>query len=277
MKNTSLPLILTLFLGFIIFFNLSGQSKYKKNDHVKISLKKANGNYLIDYTFKDQFSQTINMKIVFPIEGTEAMIDRFGIPNWLFKRYQDTPANRYKRKQIIEEGLFVQNGNYLEINYNAVVEYYSPFCKPIAQSIINLLTQQQKDSRLNRIEMAMRFVQDIPYGVPPSKNGKRYFGGILTPPQVLIKKYGDCDSKALLFAGILSFLIDSSDIIFLHQNDHLLTAIKGIPSAGDTYIEYNASTYLLAETAGPANRSLGEKGQYYNKKFSVQPLNITKQ
>ena len=122
--------------------------------------------------------------------------------------------------------------------------------------------------------MAIRFVQDIPYGIPEFSDKNRHYGGVSPPPQLLIKGCGDCDSKVLFFAGILIYLIDSDDIIFLNQSKHVLSAIKEEPKNGSTYIKYKKEKYLIAETAGPGLRSLGEKGNYYKNSFKVEELSI---
>jgi hypothetical protein len=140
--------------------------------------------------------------------------------------------------------------------------------------IVGSLAEYGADTRRNRIEFAMRFVQDIPYGIPDFKDKDRHFGGVHVPPQLLISGYGDCDSKVLLFVGILAYLIPSADIIFLNQKDHVLSAVREKPEKGLTYVTYRNEEYLIAETAGPGMRLLGQKGNYYRNQFRIETLKI---
>ena len=269
--NKYILISIFLFAPFVIF----SQKRITSNPYVKYEVNISEEKYFIEYTFKDQFNNFQQFTLGYPLEITNHMIDRFGVPNWMFNEYHDTWENRLKRKNILKEGLFRLENNVIEADKSAVIIYYSEiFCKPVAGLIADALAGYGKDTRRNRIEMAIRFVQDIPYGIPEFSDKDRHYGGVSPPPELLINGYGDCDSKVLLFAGILIYLIDSDDIIFLNQSKHVLTAIKEEPDKGSTYIKYKKEKYLIAETAGPGLRSLGEKGNYYKNSFKVEELNI---
>jgi hypothetical protein len=231
--------------------------------------------YDISYAFLNPFDQNETFTIQLPVDQTNQMIEIFGIPASMFESFAPTPDVISARKQKLEKGLFILDNNTIEVNKSAVVEVYSEtFCRPIAEFIVESLKSYGRDSRRNRIEFAMHFVQDIPYGIPKYEDKTRHFGGVFPPAKILIAGYGDCDSKAILFAGILAYLIEPADIIFLNQTDHVLSAIRGAPAQGMTYIRYEGETYLIAETAGPGRRKLGEKGQYFQSRHMVEPLKI---
>lgn len=270
-----LKIFLLIIPIFLIHINLSSQNTIEKNNYVNYNAELIDGNYEISYTFADHYNnlQTYNLSI--PAEQTNIMINNFGIPVWLFEPYVDNEANREYRQQIIAKGLFRLNQNIIEVDKSAVLDYYSAtFAKPIAEMIVSSLNDYGTDNRRNRIEFAMRFIQDIPYGVPEYDNGERHYGGVNIPPKLLIKGLGDCDSKVLLFVGILSYLIPAEDIIFLNQKDHVLSAVKELPDKGETYIKFRDEYFLIAETAGPGKRLLGQKGNYYRDKFTIETLNI---
>jgi hypothetical protein len=231
--------------------------------------------YIIDYTFKDHYDHLQQYILRLPLNFTKNEISVFGIPQWLFEPYADSDYNRLVRNKTITAGLFMVDGNKIEVDKNAVIAYYAEtFGRPIAEMIIQSLEEYERDTRRDRIEMAMRFVQDIPYGIPDYGNTNRHFGGVSPPPGVLCNGYGDCDSKALLFASIIIYLVPAEDFVFLNQPDHVLSAIKDEAKDGDTFIKYNGKQFLLAETAGPAKRSLGEKGDYFGNEWEVEPLRI---
>ena len=251
------------------------QRQYTRNPHTVYDIVSDEFFFTIHYTFKDHYNHLQNYTLTLPVDFTTSEIAVFGIPKWLFDPYPDNEYNRTIRKKELESGLFEIRDNLIEVDKSAVVERYAEtFCKPIAQMIVHSLEEYNRDTRRDRIEMAMRFVQDIPYGIPEYADHNRHYGEVSTPPGILINGYGDCDSKAILFAGILIYLVPADDFIFLNQPDHVLAAVIGTPDENDTYVEFDGDTYLLAETAGPGKRMLGEKGNYYRDKFTVEQLNI---
>lgn len=247
----------------------------EKNDHVVYNVEKEGNQYLINYRFRDPFQNFQTYRLTLPAEETDLMIDIFGIPRWLFEPYIDNELNRKVREAEIKRGLFCLRDNMIEVDKSAVTLYYSEvFTRPIAEMIVSSLADYGADNKRNRIEFAIRFVQDIPYGIPAYNDSERHFGGVHIPPQLLLRGFGDCDSKALLFAGILIYLVPASDILFLNQKEHVLTAVRETPSEGDTYLKYQGDKFLVAETAGPGELPLGKKGDYYREQFRVEQLDI---
>ena len=246
------------------------------NPHVGYEVKNENGVVSISYSFKDQFENTQEFNFVFAEDKMIRDINKFGVPVWMFETYQVTEKNVKHRKEVMKEGLFMLNENIIEVDKNAFVEFYSNYyCQPIAMEIVKALAVYGKDNRRERIEMAMRFVQDIPYGVPEFADATTHYGGVSPPPELLARMFGDCDSKALLFTGIMVYLIKGDEIVFLNQPNHLLTAIKAEPGRGQTYVRYKRKKYLIAETAGPGRRKLGKKGNKFTNKVSIEPLTIS--
>lgn len=264
-------------ITFILFssFSISAQKNLEKSPHVIYNITEEEGNYSVNYRFQDHYGNYQNYQLLLPVEYTQLAIAKFGVPLWLFDPYVDNDYNRRIREQEINNGLFKLDENLIEVDKSAVINYYAEtFCKPIAQMIVESLVDYHRDTRRDRIEMAIRFVQDIPYGIPEFENDKKHFGGVLPPPRILIDGFGDCDSKVMLFVGILMYLIPGNDIIFLNQKDHVLSAIKELPEKDLTYIKYKNQKYLIAETAGPGLRLLGERGHYYQDKFLVESLQL---
>lgn len=268
----TLKLFLLLMLCSVTLF---AQKNYRKNGHASLWPEKTSEYYRVNYRFKDQWGNMQHFKLHFDIAMTEQMNARFGIPRWMFDRWTVTPENVAEREMVMREGMYRRFGNHLKADYDAIVGYYAPvFGKPIAELIIAQLRAMGKDNSLNRVEMAMKFVQDIPYGVPKDRKEGLHRGGILTPPEVLITSgYGDCDSKTLLFAGILSYLINPEDILFFLQDNHVLSfvAVDG-HNLGGTFLTENGRRYYMAETAGPGRRRLGESAKDDQQTGTVIPF-----
>jgi len=248
-----------LILLFIPFFSFS-QTKYKKNKHVEIQTIVVDEDYLVEYVFKDHFNQIHNVSFSFDKEKADESIDRMGIPYSMFDKFKLTEENLRRNKQILEAGLFKNENNKLELDYDAVVSFYRPYCKGIAEKLISLLNSQDQDNTLNRIELTMKFIQDIPYAIP-RKNRNVYKNGCLAPIEVLIDGYGDCDSKTLLFASILTHMIPTEHILFVKGDNHVLTAVRFDEKVlqKTDFFRYNRKKYYICETAGPGRRLFGEK------------------
>lgn len=269
---------INVFILLAVIFYISGfsQVRYKKNEHVRINTNVENGDYIINYTFRDHCDEIRIFNLKYPKVKTDSMIEKHGIPTWLLHSYEMNEENIALRNDALDKGFFRKNNLDLFVDKNAVVNYYAlDFGKPIAEYIIKALRTKDEDSRYNRIEYAMKFVQDIPYAVPDKNIGNKHIGGFFTPPQVLINGYGDCDSKTVLFVSILIYLIDPSDIFFLGQTGHLLTGIKDDLIPGRVGVIFENNEIVVAETAGPGRPKFGQKKEIKEKTARISRLNFT--
>ncbi|MEM6845711.1 MAG: hypothetical protein AAF632_26110 [Bacteroidota bacterium] len=198
------------------------------------------------------------MEFTFNRDEADRLIQDYGIPTSMFKPYIENQQVLQERARILEDGLFVREDNKLVPDYRAMIDHYQDFLQPVANALVQVLQESGRDSRSERIEIAMKFVQDIPYAIPNNDTRRMYYGGITSPPETLLNGYGDCDTKVILFICILSHLIDRNDIVIIDQPGHLLTAIRGKKPTNGTYIKYKGATYILAETAGPGRMNWGE-------------------
>ncbi len=264
-----------LFFSFL-YISLCAQNGENdvRNPYVKYKVTKTGGLYNISYTFKDINSRLLDVKLSLEQKTTDFAIDKFGVPGWFLKPYSVDKKTILRRKKIMRQGLFKQEGSRLLPDYSAMIQYYRPFVRPVAKLIRQILSGRNADNERNRIELAMRFVQDIPYAVPPDRRGGKITSGVFSPPEILINGYGDCDSKVILFIGILSYLIDPERIVILRQKNHLLSAVRENPKDGEIFVRYRGKKYLIAETAGTGHFSLGEKGDYFSSSFSIIPLSF---
>lgn len=88
-------------------------------------------------------------------------------------------------------------------------------------------------------DLALSYVQEIPYKVPDEPFGLR------PPPLVITKKEGDCDSKALLLYMILNDL--GIEAVILSSKAHAHTMV-GVPvPTGGTAFRWKNRKYAFAE------------------------------
>jgi len=255
-----------LFFLFAFFsIHLSAQRNYKANDHVGYRISQSGEDYVIKYTFKDPWGALCRISWSLDKSQTDKDISKFGIPKWMFDPYPDRPDVRAKRYRILSNGLFKVEKNTIMVDKNAMINTYQDYTKVLAEWMVDYLREYYVDSRLNRIRLAMAFVQDIPYAIPEDVDPNWYYGGVIATPNILTCGYGDCDTKAILFAGILCHLIDPNDLRFAGEPGHMYTLIKANPRDLDqdnrlSYYQLPEGKFFVAETAGPGRLDFGQEG-----------------
>jgi hypothetical protein len=237
----------------------SDAENFQINDHVAYEAGKTpDGGLHVRFQFKDHTGALLVFEHTYDYQRTLEMIARFGLPGNFLRPYPASEAPN--RRKLLDNGMFQLRGDTIRADLSAVTTFYSDeFAKPIADFIFTSLRQRGLDSRTARIAMAMAFVQDIPYGIPTLHDGV-FRGGVSPAPLILLSGFGDCDSKATLFVGILRHLIPPEDILFLYQHGqpHLLTAIQDVAAPGRSTLNHEGRLFVLADTAGPGRLDFGE-------------------
>lgn len=124
--------------------------------------------------------------------------------------------------------------------FEAFSEASAPHLAPLAAR----LAQEIGDRQFNAHQAAsflLSFVQNIRYQIP-----EELPFGILPPALVASQSWGDCDSKALLLADLLSAVSIESVIISSVAHRHSMLGIA-IPSSGNAFTA-NGRSYAFAET-----------------------------
>ena len=265
-------------LLFVAVFTGFTQENYKRNFWVKYKTQVRHGKYIINYTFLDFQGNECTFQYQMDKQTADRDIEKFGIPKSMLGSYKVTPETLEYRRRMLEQGLFKKHGNLLEPDFNAMINYYAPYTKPIAEWIIQYLRKNYTDTRLNRIKFALAFVQDIPYGVPPDyTKDNKYVNGIAPPPKILRDGYGDCDSKSVFFAGIMCYLISPDDIILAKEPNHMFVLVQNDDlnvreNGAVTYYNYNGRKYIVAEVAGPGRFEFGQKMQRQYSSAQLYPV-----
>jgi len=278
-KNHGLGVVLLAFLAMLPVATAVAQDRlyfyntWPANPGVDADIYEEGGHYIIRYRFIDHFNRPQVFTLRYPIEATNSAISEYGIPREIFSSYKT--SEEQLRNELIRRGFFKKEGNIVSINRNALIDYYSyDYCRPIAQQIVSALAAYNRDTRQDRIEMAMKFVQDIPYGVPNFDDDEWYYGEYIPPPMVMLCMRGDCDTKAVLFACIMVHLIHPSDVVFLRTSGHLLTAVVESYGTG-VNMTHNGKQYYLAETAGPGRYHLGDQSLYNGASYYIEDLKLS--
>ena len=248
-------------------------SEYQKTPFTQQNVEITKKVYAFKYKFSSPSNEWYEWKWKYKRVETNEMIKKFGMPQSIFEPYPATKKNVRLRNQVIKKSFFKGEGNVLYPDFNRMIPFYMGFTSPLYALTIKTLG---KDSTpRERVEFLLRFVQDIPYGIPPNRSNSKVISGILTPPQIFIEKWGDCDSKVLLISSILAHE-PRYKILLVYLENHLLMAFEGRPHPNDSFIVFQGSKFILADPTGPAHLKLGNPGPDFKGNFKkIELLQIT--
>ena len=248
-------------------------SEYQKNPYTEQYVEITKKVYGFKYKFSSPTNEWYEWEWKYKRFETNEMIKKFGLPQSILEPYQATKKNVRLRNRVIKESFFKEEGKKLYPDFNRIIPFYMGFTSPLYALTIKTLG---KDSTpRERVEFLLRFVQDIPYGIPPNRSNSKVISGILTPPQIFIEKWGDCDSKVLLISSILAHE-PRYKILLVYLENHLLMAFEGRPHPNDSFIVFQGSKFILADPTGPGHLKLGHPGPDFKGNFKkIEPLKIT--
>lgn len=175
--------------------------------------------------------------------------------------------------EIRHSDFYIKNGE-LIFRYDKIINDSRDITYPLYQKFEDIFNRFRLNRR-DQLELIMRFLQDIPYEIPPLNYQNRYIGGLFPPSEIIKIGKGDCDSKAVLMASILShdpFFYNKLAIIVVPG--HALLGIETVPLAYDQYITYEFKKYVYAEPVGPARTPIGKTNSPYSEGIEVHPLSL---
>jgi len=210
------------------------------------------------------------LNIDFEPTSVSMVVDRFGVQSSLIERTKDGVQFllRPESKQHIQFLSELREGSWMltddgqvEVDYLKLVEDSHGLSKPIALHIAKELKRIGKDDYYNRVQATLNFVQFLPYGQPDFDIDDFFFLGVSLIQESLVLNYSDCDSKSLLFATVLSHLIDPQNMVFVvcdvgeedgELERHMMVGVKGLENIEGCSVNYQGSEFLLLETTSPS-------------------------
>jgi hypothetical protein len=215
--------------------------------------------YQFTYNFRDQQGNPTTWKWTYDKNKIDELGSQFGVPLDFYEPYIVTDEVLAEREKIMKESLFHEDGDYILPHYPAIVNAHKDFGK----KIYDLAEAHLGDKAAfhSRIELIMRFCQDITYRIPPQKWNGKIISGIFPPSISLKEGWGDCDTKAMILSSILANN-PNYKIIAVTVPGHLFLAVKGVPQAYQNTVSYKGEEYIICEPVGPARLELGKKSVY---------------
>lgn len=141
----------------------------------------------------------------------------------------------------------------VSFDHAALVREYADDLRPVALA----LQAGTTDDRAF-VARTLSFVQSIPYEARKRKGGDP---GYRRPLALLSRDRGDCDSKSVLFLGIVHAALPDLPLAVVYVPGHALVGV-GLPKEkGERTFREDGVTYVYAEPVGPAQAPLGEVGR----------------
>lgn len=206
-----------------------------------------------------QGSTTTELTCKITVEPSEVAfaINSFGIPSqWTSISYKDEADLAKKQQQLRERASthgikMLQEGNKFIVDYKWVVDHSTKDLVDVARTIRNTARRKGYRSRRELIGAIASFAQSMEYRIPPdhrtNEEGEKILtAGAMMPLETLTNRWGDCDSKSLLFAS-LARSIDLVDVCFIVMDKHLFAGIHITPEQDDDKIRYKGKEWVLVE------------------------------
>jgi hypothetical protein len=207
------------------------------------------------------FSYTLSPNEVSPY------IDHFGVRKQFISKIDDSTVtiNQSVSEHELHQGLnkggwFFKSYADWGLDYQNIVKANYRFSHSIADHIVKELIQIKQDSYFNRVQVALNFVQYIPYGRPNFDTNEWYYHELAIPAESFIIGYSDCDSKSVFLATILMHLIPHENIVLVDclvrsvnektNGAHMMLAVSGLDIIGENILHKNKN-YILLETTAP--------------------------
>lgn len=196
-------------------------------------------------------------KIKIDQKKVDFAIESFGIPEtWTTINYSDEKELATKQKALNEKvknhGIKMMEGDdQFIVDYGWVVQKSENDLIEIAETIQSTARKRGYRTKRELLGAFASFSQSLRYRIPPNHrindDGEKILtAGAFMPIETLSKGWGDCDSKSLLFAGLVRS-IDLAEVCFIVMDDHLFAGVRIRPEQDDHYIKHRGREWVLIE------------------------------
>jgi len=183
--------------------------------------------------------------------------ESFGIPEaWTTISYTDEQDLANKQRALKHKaglhGIKMQDGgNQFLVDYAWVITKSATPLKQSAKTIRSTARRQGYRSTRELVGAFASFVQTLEYRIPSdfriNEEGEKILtAGAMMPLETLSKKWGDCDTKSLLFASLVRS-IDLIDVCFIVIDDHLFAGVQLRAEQDDHSIRHRGRDWVLVE------------------------------
>jgi hypothetical protein len=145
----------------------------------------------------------------------------------------------------LSAALETTGGGRWPVIYNQLLEKNQDRLTSVARSLKRAADKHGYD-RYELASLTLAFVQHIPYKIPRNELG------LMTPPTTLSKRWGDCDTKSLLYVLVMQQLGFDVSLFISNRYRHAMAGVN-INAVG-TSMAHRGRQYFFAETTTPGHR-----------------------
>ncbi|MDW7693537.1 hypothetical protein R9C00_02185 [Flammeovirgaceae bacterium SG7u.111] len=231
-----------------------GNSQTRSYTEQEIKVK--DGEYEYKYVFKDHKDNLVTWDWSLRKEFVDEMSESFGVP------VSDAQAGGsaqdiVNRKMAIKTGLFYEADGKIEPNYKAIADVHNIVASPL-YTLSEEYAKEIGGNRLDQIETLLKFCQDMPYREPPENYNGRLIKGVFPPSISLTKGWGDCDTKAMIFASALKNS-EVFKLVVIYLPNHVLIGVRGVPRPYQTAVKFRGESYIVCDPSGIKRLRFGER------------------
>jgi hypothetical protein len=201
--------------------------------------------------------EEISCRVKINDSSVEFAINSFGIPkSWTSFSYHDEIELKEKQKYLSENAAkhgikMHRDGNKFSVDYKWVIDQSKGSIRDIAKAIKSSARKKGYRTKRELVGAFTSFVQSLSYRIPSNyrinKEGETILtAGAMVPLETLSNKWGDCDSKCMLFASLVRS-IDLVDVIFIIMKEHIFAGVQ-VPTQQDEHtVRYKNQDWALVE------------------------------
>lgn len=181
-----------------------------------------------------------------PIKTIEADLDR---------------VTRQTSDEYLHQYFLRLDGNTVMPDYGRIARYYAEVLRPVGRALLQAAGPEgaRPAAERERVALALAFIQGIPYDeVTPDRTRFAF----VTPPALLIRNRGDCDTKSVALASLLATLTPGIPAAVVLVPGHALLGVGLPPRPGDRTLRVGMRDFVLLEPVGPALLPLGRISEH---------------
>lgn len=141
---------------------------------------------------------------------------------------------------------------------------------PVAEAIVALYGS----NNIRQVATAVTsWIQQIPYQNLEDRQSSPGVG-YLPPIELLFQQQGDCDSKAVLWAGVMRLIFPKLPLALVYFDDHAMVAARIPPRQNEQTIEAGGMSLMLIDATGPAQAPIGQPNPDYLDEIANQQFTL---
>lgn len=165
----------------------------------------------------------------------------------------------YLQREYYQQVTLTNQQQVLIPDHQRLMQDSLPALLPVATALHQAIAQLSSRQALGYIS---QWLQQIPY--QDLSDRQRSSGASFSPPLRLLRENrGDCDSKAVLLAGLLRLLMPSVKLAIVYLPGHAMLAVQLPTEGSDTTVSINGVNYILVDATGPALQNPGQIASDY--------------